>query len=51
MNAQMAAETTRAANGELPFIKPEDMEFFGKLIDEAGEEVEKTDPNTGRLVS
>ena len=34
----MAAETMRAANGELPFIKPEDMEFFGKLIDEADED-------------
>jgi splicing factor 3B subunit 1 len=34
----MAAETMRAANGELPFIKPEDMEFFGKLVDEADED-------------
>ena len=38
MNAQMMAETQRAENGELPFIKPEDMEFFGRLVDEEKDE-------------
>ena len=51
MNAQMAAETNREQNGDMPFIKPEDMEFFGKLVDEEGEDATTRTPEEERDIT
>ena len=33
-NAALKAEAGRAADEDLPFVKPEDMEFFGRLVED-----------------
>jgi splicing factor 3B subunit 1 len=46
-NAALAAESGRAADGDLPFVKPEDMEFFGRLVEDVDRRKEAAAEDTG----